>query len=111
MSECLFSRAFAEFARQGLLGRVHEASICRQLGDALIGHVSRYSTAIEARETPAKSTPVAKPPARKRDRPRKNEVREPKACTRLQRQSLGMSIEAMLADLPQGCDVGSKRNS
>lgn len=111
LSDCLFSRAFAEFARQGLPARVHEALIRRQLGDALICHVSRDSTAIQARETPAKSAAVAKPPARKRGRPRKDEVREPKACTRLQRQALGMSIDAMLADLPQGCDVGSKRNS
>lgn len=59
---------------------------------------------------PAKSTPVAKPPARKRGRLHRYEVREPKT-TRLQRQALGMSLEAMLADLPQRCDIGSKRNS
>jgi hypothetical protein len=110
LSECLFSRAFAEFARQDLPGRVHAALIRSQLGDALIGHVSRDSTAIEAREKPAKSAPAPKLPPRKRGRPRKDEVREPRT-TRLERQALGMSIEAMLADLPQGCDVGSKRNS
>ncbi len=59
---------------------------------------------------PAKSTPVAKPPARKPGRPRRDEVLELKT-TRLQRQALGMSLEAMLADQPQRCDIGSKRNS
>ena len=111
LNECLFSRAFAEFARQDLPGRVHAALIRSQLGDALIGHVSRDSTAIEAREKTAKSAPAPKLPPRKRGRPRKDEVREPKSTTRLERQALGMSIEAMLADLPQGCDVGSKCNS
>lgn len=111
LSECLFSRAFAEFARQDLPGRVHAALIRSQLGDALIGHVSRDSTAIEARERPAATAPVAKPPARKRGRPHKDEVRQPKPATRLERQALGMSIKAMLADLPQACGVGTKRNS
>jgi hypothetical protein len=110
LGEWLFSRAFAEFARMDLPGRVHAALIRSQLGDALIGHVSRDSTAIEARETPARPAPAVTVPPRKRGRPRKDEVREP-TTTRLQRQALGMSIEAMLADLPQGCDVGSKRNS
>lgn len=109
LREHLFSRAFAEFARQSLPGRVHEALIRHQLGDALIGHVSRDSTAIEAREKPVKAEPVL-PAPRKRGRPAKGEVRPPKQ-TRLERQSLGMSIKAMLADLPQACDVGSKCNS
>jgi len=110
LRECLFSRAFAEFAQQGLPARVHEALVRSQLGDALIGHVSRDSTAIEAREKPVKAelTPAAAP--RKRGRPRKGEVRPPKT-TRLERQALGMSLEAMLADLPHTCDVGSKCNS
>jgi len=109
LREHLFSRAFAEFARQALPGRVHEALIRSQLGDALIGHVSRDSTAIEAREKPVKATPVVSLPS-KRGRPSKGEVRPPKR-TRIERQALGMSIEAMLADLPQACDVGSKCNS
>jgi hypothetical protein len=37
LNESLFSRAFAEFAEQGLAARVHEALIRRELGDALIG--------------------------------------------------------------------------
>ncbi len=49
-----FSRAFVEFAGQGMAARVHEAPIRRELGDALIGHAWRGATAIEARERPAK---------------------------------------------------------
>lgn len=110
LRECLFSRAFAEFAQQGLPSRVHEALIRNQLGDAFIGHVSRDSTAIEAREKPVKTEAAPAPVPRKRGRPRKGEVRPPKA-TRIERQALGMSLEAMLADLPRSCDVGSKCNS
>lgn len=109
LNESLFSRAFAEFAEQGLPTRVHAALIQTQLGDTLIGHVSRDATAIEARERPVKKSEPA-PVPRKRGRPRKGEVREPKT-TRLERQIAGMSLEAMLGDLPKACDVGTKRNS
>jgi hypothetical protein len=37
---------------------VHEALIQNELGDALIGHVSRDATAIEARERPVKAAPL-----------------------------------------------------
>lgn len=49
-SEATFSRAFAEFAEERLAEKVHEALIKETLGDQLIGHVSRDSTAIFARE-------------------------------------------------------------
>ena len=51
--------------------------------------------------------PVEKPALRKKGRPRRGEVREPKAETRLERQS---AAEA-LVELPVYCDVGTKRNS
>jgi transposase len=48
--ESTFSRAFAEFAQAELPQRLHQALIERTQGDRLIGHISRDSTAIEARE-------------------------------------------------------------
>jgi hypothetical protein len=50
-----FSRTFAEFAQSQLAQRVHAAMIDRQLGDQLVGHVSRDSTTIIAREKPKKT--------------------------------------------------------
>lgn len=50
--EATFSRAFAEFAEARLAERVHEALVKEHLGEALIGHISRDGTAIEAREKP-----------------------------------------------------------
>jgi hypothetical protein len=52
--EWTFSRAFAEFANSGLPERVHEALIRKHYDEAIVGHVSRDSTAIEAREKPIK---------------------------------------------------------
>ena len=54
-SESTFSRAFAEFAASALPTRVHEALIEKIVGDQLVGHISRDSTAIEAPEKPVKA--------------------------------------------------------
>ncbi len=51
--ECTFSRAFAWFAESRLPERMHEALVSTALADTVVGHISRDSTAIEAREKPA----------------------------------------------------------
>jgi IS5 family transposase len=114
-SESVFSRAFAAFADTQLTERVHEALICKTHQDRLVGHISRDSTAIEAREKPVKKDPPPPPPEspnRKRGRPKKGEERPtpPKPPTRLALQC-GMSKQQMLDDLPTACDVGAKKNS
>lgn len=108
-SESVFSRAFAEFADTQLTQRVHEALIRKTHEDRLVGHLSRDSTAIEAREKPAKKVEPPELPKRKRGRPKKGEER-PKELKRLQRQAT-MSKQAMLDDLPTDCAVGTKKNS
>jgi hypothetical protein len=112
--ESSFSRAFAEFAQNGIAQNVHESLINQHLKDSLIGHISRDSTAIEAREKPQKKDKNAcgsksQKPKRKKGRPKKGEkrVKEP---TRLERQQ-SMSIEEALQELSKGCDVGTKKNS
>ena len=115
-SEAVFSRAFAVFAATQLTQRVHESLVRKTHQDRLVGHISRDSTAIEAREKPVKKDPPPQPPPapeRKRGRPRKGEERPPKPPkppTRLQLQS-GMSKQEMLDDLPTACDAGAKKNS
>lgn len=108
-SESVFSRAFAEFATMQLTQRVHEALIRKTHEDRLVGHLSRDSTAIEAREKPAQKEEPPEQPKPKRGRPKTGEER-PKKLTRLQRQST-MTKQAMLDDLPTDCDVGTKKNS
>lgn len=107
-SESTFSRAFAEFAAASLPERIHQALIKKTHKNRLAGHISRDSTAIEARERPVKA-PKAPPVPRKRGRPRKDEPPR-KKDSRLQRQG-AMTLAEMLADLPKTCGVGAKRNA
>jgi hypothetical protein len=109
-SESTFSRAFREFAEMGLGDKVHEALVARYVQPELVGHISRDATAIEGREKPQAKVRPEKPAPRKKGRPRRGEVREPKAETRLERQCRQSAPEA-LAELPVHCDVGTKKNS
>jgi hypothetical protein len=126
--ESTFSRAFAEFAGMELPQFVHEALIRETQKDRLIGHIARDSTAIEARERypetakqraerkaaakPVKSAPRkrgAKGGAHRRYKGGKR-PNIPQGETRLQRQRT-MTLGEMLADLPQQCDLGGKKDS
>ncbi len=110
-SEATFSRAFAAFAASALPSRLHDALIKETHTDRLVGHISRDSTAIEAREKPAKPQPAAAAqPKRKPGRPRKGELRPTAPPRRIESQP-GMTLAAMLADLPRHCGVGVKRNA
>jgi len=107
-SEATFSRAFAEFAHSALPTLIHAALIERTHKDRLVGHIARDGTAIEVREKPVY---VAEPkqPKRGRGRPKKGEeVNKPKRRLERQRE---MTLAEMLADLPQHCAVGTKRNA
>ena len=107
--EWTFSRAFAEFSESQLSERVHESFIKKHYKDEIVGHNSRDSTAINAREKPLKKKKVTQEP-KKRGRPRKGEVRI-KEPTRIEKQASGMDLSDMLDDLPKACDVGTKKNS
>ena len=109
-SESVFSRAYAEFAASRLPDRVHAALIQTSYKGEIVGHISRDSTAVHAREKAMKKEHVSKPAAKKRGRPKKGEKR-PKETTRIERQASGMPLATMLDDLPKVCDVGTKRNS
>jgi hypothetical protein len=91
-SESTFSRAFDEFAQSALPERAHEALIKKHPGDELIGHLSRDSTAIEARERAAR--PV-------------NAELEVKRSVKRQR---GQTLDEMHKEIPTACDRGSKKN-
>jgi hypothetical protein len=107
--ESIFSRAFAEFSDTRLPERVHATFIKKSYANEIVGHNSRDSTAIEAREKPIKSEAIQKVAA-KRGRPKQGEERL-KPLTRIEKQANGMSLAGMLNDLPKACDVGTKKNS
>jgi hypothetical protein len=108
-AEWTFSRAFAEFSQSQLPERIHESLIKKYYKDEIVGHNSRDSTAIDAREKPLKKEKAIKV-IKKRGRPKKGEECI-KAPTRLEKQAAGMKLLEMLDDLPKACDVGSKKNS
>jgi hypothetical protein len=111
-SESTFSRAFADFAHGQLPQQLHAALVQTHLGNKLIGHVSRDSTAIEGAEKPPPKAPSAETPAvpkRKPGRPRKGEEPPPPPPKRLELQ-LNRNWADHLADLPTRCTVGCKRN-
>lgn len=109
--EWTFSRAFAEFSKNHLPERIQEAFISEHYADEIVGHISRDSTAINAREKPEKKKPSKQvKKKRKRGRPRKGEE-VLKEKTRIEKQRTEMSLKEMIADLPNACNVGSKKNS
>lgn len=112
-NEATFSRVFEEFACTQVAERVHEALVKAHLGDALVGHISRDGTAIEAREKPARiarPTAPATPPQIKRGRPRKEDEARAPVLTRIAQQ-LTQRLAEMRSALPTACDRGTKCNA
>lgn len=114
-SESTFSRAFAEFAESTLPTQVHEALIRKTLGNEIVQHNSRDSTAIETREKPkpkdkVKAKKKQNKPHKKKGRPKKGEARPAAELTRIEKQRT-MTLEEMLNDLPKACDKGAKQDS
>jgi transposase len=108
-SEATFSRGFAEFAKQQLPARIHEALIKATLGQTLVGHIARDGTAIDAREKPVRPEKKAKL-KKKRGRRRKGERAPILEPSRIEQQK-NMTLDEMLADLPKECTFGNKRNA
>ena len=111
-SKATFSRAFDEFSKTRLPQVVLDALIIKSLGHRLLGHISRDSTAIEAREKPQAKPGYQEKRAKSKHhkgRPKKDEIRE-KETTRIEKQ-LDMGLDEMLAYLPRCCDVGVKKDS
>jgi len=108
--ESTFSRAFAEFSGSELPSRIHESLIIKSYKNEIVGHISRDSTAIDAREKPVKKIAGEKKEKKKLGRPKKGEER-PKELTRLEKQMSGITLPEMLEDLPKDCAIGTKKNS
>lgn len=108
-----FSRRFAELAALPLVTCTLNDMVSQYHEGRIVGHISRDSTAIVAREKPVnKKQDVAVPtgPKRKRGRPRKGESRPMKKLKRLERQ-LKMKPGKALKELDTDCAWGCKTNS
>jgi hypothetical protein len=110
--ESTFSRAFADFARTELPQRLHQTLITATQKDRLIGHISRDSTAIHARERFAEA-PATKPEAKAKRKKRPKSPKKAKATERgtlIERQR-HMKLPQMLAGLSRECAIGVKKSS
>lgn len=108
-----FSRRFADFSTQSLMTRTLNKLVSQYHDGRIVGHISRDSTAIPAREKPAnkkRDVAIATKTKRKRGRPRKGEMRPPKKPGRLERQ-LKMKPAKALKELDTDCAWGCKKNS
>lgn len=109
--ESKFSRVFERISQLEVPQRVHESLVKKHLGDRIVGHVSRDSTAIHGREKVQRSKPeVVDTPKFSRGRPKKNEERPAKPKKRIELQG-NRSLLENLADLPENCNKGTKRNA
>jgi Transposase DDE domain/Transposase domain (DUF772) len=107
--ESTFSRAFAEFAQSQLPQLLHQALITTTHRDRLVGHISRDSTAIEARERFPNSGPKpAEKNKKNKKRPKRAQAKE--RGTQMERQRK-MKLQEMLGGLSTACAIGVKKSS
>jgi hypothetical protein len=112
-SAATFSRRMAELANNATMTRALNFLVKKYHEDRIVGHISRDSTAIEAREKPVNKKSevvISSPPKRKRGRPRKGETKSEKKLKRLVRQ-LKLRPGKALAEIDSRCAWGCKRNS
>ena len=108
-SEATFSRAFAAFASANIGDKVHVALVEKFVGDQIVEHVSRDSTAISARE---KAITTAKPEPKPKlapGRPAKGETRPAAKPSTLEKQLTQSAVEA-IDTLPKSCNTGCKQD-
>lgn len=110
-SESTFSRSFDEFSESSLPCHVHEAMIKKYIDTRIVGHISRDSTDVAAREKAINKPKEAEEPKpkRKRGRPKKGEEK-PKEPSGLEEQTKKMLSE-ILSGLPKACDFGFKKKN
>lgn len=108
----VFSRAFKAFSSEGINKKVHDLQIKEFVSDILVGHICRDSTAIKAREKAIKTEKVTskKKAGKKRGRPKKGTIVEPKEKTVIEKQ-IHMSPEDAIGNINRKCCWGSKQNS
>ncbi len=110
-SAATLSRRMTKFANIHVMEQVLHHMVKAYYAQKLVGHISRDSTAIIAREKPAnKKKDVAIKPKRKRGRPKKGEEKQKKEQKRLTRQ-ISLKPQKALRELDSKCAWGCKKNS
>lgn len=107
-SESVFSRAFQEFAESSLPEKVHAALISNAYQDKIVGHITKDSMPIVARENF-----LRKEGSRKERNKQLNAkyIREKKEGTSRKQMQLKQDLSISLSELPKKCDIGSKKGT
>ena len=106
-----FSRNFIELSETTIMSETLDRLVIEAHTDQVVYHVSRDSTAIEAREkVPKKEQKGGKGEKKRRGRPKKGEKRPPKPETVLEKQ-VHEDAEASLKNIDTACAHGCKKNS
>lgn len=108
-SEATFSRRLKVFSKHHLLEQTLYKMVKEYHSGMIVGHISRDSTAIAARENPVNKRKEVVKLKRKPGRPKKGEVR-PKVPKRLDRQ-FPMKSGKGFNELNTDCAWGCKKNS
>jgi transposase len=108
-SEATFSRRYASYAQNRLMEQTLGPLVSSHLEGRIVGHLSRDSTAIEAREKATNTKKEVKPKG-KRGRPKKGTEPRDKKQSVLEKQ-LAQSAEQAIGELNTLCSWGCKRNS
>jgi hypothetical protein len=108
-SSATFSRAFEEFAKLSLPEKVHQLLVSEFYKDKIIGHVTKDSTPLIAREKPLKKEGS---PKERKYKMKQRYLKEKKGelLNRRQRQ-LQSNLDEMLEELPKSCDIGRKKSA
>jgi hypothetical protein len=106
-----FSRVFAYLAEERIWGPALDGLVKDAHAGKVVYHVNRDSAMIAAREKVTyKARQKDKKPKKKRGRPHKNAIKEPKELTELEKQVLE-DASASLEKLNKKCAFGCKKNS
>jgi transposase len=109
-SESTFSRRMKNYSEKHLMEQILAPMVSSIYEGRIVGHISRDSTAIVAREKPVNKKKEVKPAKRKVGRPKKGEAKQEKKQRRLARQ-IKMKAQESIKALNQDCTWGCKQNS
>lgn len=117
-SEAKFSRVFKELSELKIAQKTHEQFVKEYLRDTIFFYNASDATKIPLRQKPVKVgvTPQERGQKEKfkqkrRGRPKKGEIREPKTPSILQQQEDMKTTKQMLSLISTQCGVGRKQNS
>jgi transposase len=108
-SEATFSRRLTELSETNIMNETLDKLVTTAYKDKIVYHISRDSTAIEAREKEVKKE-AEKKEKKRRGRPKKGETRPEAPQSKIEKQT-GESAEKSLEDIDKECSYGCKKNS